>query len=192
MVDGEHMREAIEGMAGQLRDGDGIGAEAGARLPLPAAVVIAGMGGSAMAGELLRGLVLAECAVPVTRVRGFGIPGWAGPGTLVVCISYSGDTVETLSCAEQAHRQGATCSASAWAAGWASWRGEWGTPFAQVPGGLQPRAALGYLFGAMAGAFGACGLAVPGIAGECAEGVDAGRPRGGGRAGRAAGRPRCR
>jgi glucose/mannose-6-phosphate isomerase len=173
VVDGEHMREAIEGMAGQLRDGDGIGAEAGARLPLPAAVVIAGMGGSAMAGELLRGLVLSECAVPVTRVRGFGIPGWAGPGTLVVCTSYSGDTVETLSCAEQARRQGADVLCIGMGGRLGELAGEWGTPFAKVPGGLQPRAALGYLFGALAGAFGACGLAAPGIAGECAGGVDA-------------------
>ena len=49
----------------------------------------------------------------------------------------------------------------------------WGAPFAQVPGGLHPRAALGYLFGAMAGAFAACGLSRAGIAGECAQGVAA-------------------
>jgi glucose/mannose-6-phosphate isomerase len=49
----------------------------------------------------------------------------------------------------------------------------WGEPFAQVPGGLHPRAALGYLFGAMAGAFAACGLSRAGIAGECAQGVAA-------------------
>src|SRR6476660_2239301 len=49
----------------------------------------------------------------------------------------------------------------------------WGVPFAQVPGGLHPRAALGYLFGAMAGAFAACGLSRSGIAGECAPGVAA-------------------
>ena len=38
---------------------------------------------------------------------------------------------------------------------------------------MQPRAALGYLFGAMAGAFAACGLSSEGIAEECAEGVEA-------------------
>src|SRR6185436_10396133 len=38
---------------------------------------------------------------------------------------------------------------------------------------MQPRAALGYLFGAMAGAFAACGLSAEGIAEECAQGVEA-------------------
>jgi glucose/mannose-6-phosphate isomerase len=52
---------------------------------------------------------------------------------------------------------------------------EWGVAYAQVPSAVatgQPRAALGYLFGAMAGAFGACGLASEGIASAAAEGVE--------------------
>jgi glucose/mannose-6-phosphate isomerase len=167
------MLEAIEGMAGQLLVGQEIGAEAGARLPQPTAVVITGMGGSAMSGELLRALVVADAPVPVTRVRGFGIPRWAGPGTLVVCSSYSGDTIETLSCAEQARRQGAELLCIGMGGGLGERAEAWGAPFARVPGGLYPRAALGYLFGAMAGAFEACGLARRGIPQECADGVTA-------------------
>jgi glucose/mannose-6-phosphate isomerase len=173
VVDGEGMLAAIEGMAGQLLVGDEIGAAAGARLPLPTAVVIAGMGGSAISGELLRGLVLADCPVPITRVRGYGIPSWAAAGTLVVCSSYSGETAETLACADQAHRQGASMLCLGMGGALGERAVAWDVPFAQVPGGLYPRAALGYLFGAMAGAFGACGLARPGIAGDCAVGVAA-------------------
>jgi len=171
VVDGEGMRAAIEGMADQLLVGEEIGAAAGARVPQPAAVVIAGMGGSAMAGELLRALVMADAPVPVTRVRGFGIPTWAGTGTLVVCSSYSGDTAETLACAEQARRQGASLLCIGLGGRLGAQAEEWDVPFAKVPGGLYPRAALGYLFGAMAGAFAACGLARPGIAADCARGV---------------------
>jgi glucose/mannose-6-phosphate isomerase len=173
VVDAEGMAAAIEGMADQLVVGDEIGAAAGARLSPPCAVVIAGMGGSAMSGELLRALVIAECPVPITRVRGFGVPGWAGPGTLVVCSSYSGDTAETLACADQAHRQGAGMLCVGMGGALSERALAWGVPFAQVPGGLYPRAALGYLFGAMAGAFAACGLSRPGIAGDCALGVAA-------------------
>ncbi len=108
MVDDGGMRAAIEGWAEQLLEGDRIGGDAGGDLAMPTAVVIAGMGGSAMSGELLRALVIGDCAVPITRVRGFGVPSWAGPGTLVVCSSYSGDTAETLACADQAHGQGAS------------------------------------------------------------------------------------
>jgi glucose/mannose-6-phosphate isomerase len=167
------MLEAIEGMAGQLTVGEQIGREAGARLPRPTAVVIAGMGGSAMSGELLRALVVGDAPVPVTRVRGFAIPSWAGEGTLVVCSSYSGDTVETLACADQAHRQGATLLCIGMGGELGERAEAWGVPFARVPGGLYPRAALGYLFGAMAGAFEACGMARPGIAADCAAGVTA-------------------
>jgi len=173
VVDGHGMGEAIGAMASHLREGDVIGGDAGQRLARPSAVVIAGMGGSAISGELLRGLVIADCDVPVTRVRGFGVPKWAGAGTLVVCSSYSGDTVETLSCADQAHAQGAGLLFVGVGGGLGDRSESWGVPLARVPGGLQPRAALGYLFGAMAGAFAACGLAATGIAEQCASGVEA-------------------
>jgi glucose/mannose-6-phosphate isomerase len=166
------MREAIEQMPRQLREGAAVGAPVGAGMALPAAVVIAGMGGSAMGGELLRGLVMGDSPVPITRVRGYGIPTWAGTQTLVVCVSYSGETAETLSCARQAHRQGASILGVGMGGSLARLLAEWGMPFAQVPGGLPPRAALGYLVGAMAGAFATCGLAPDGIAEECAIGVE--------------------
>jgi glucose/mannose-6-phosphate isomerase len=173
VVDDGGMRSAIEGMGDQLLEGDRIGGEVGGLLAMPTAVVIAGMGGSAMSGELLRALVIGDCAVPITRVRGFGVPSWAGPGALVVCSSYSGDTAETLACADQAHGQGASLLCVGMGGALEQRARAWGTPFAQVPGGLHPRSALGYLFGAMAGAFAACGLSRAGIAGECAQGVAA-------------------
>jgi glucose/mannose-6-phosphate isomerase len=175
-ADPSGMADAIAGMAEQLRQGERVGAEAGAGVALPGAVVIAAMGGSAMGGELLRALVAGECPVPITRVRGFRIPHWAGPGTLVMCASYSGETEETLACARQAHRQGADLLIVGSGGALIGLAQEWGVACAHVPDIVatgQPRAALGYLFGAMAGAFGACGLASAGIASAAAEGVEA-------------------
>ena len=174
-IDPSGMADAIAGMADQLRQGERVGAAAGVDIALPGAVVVAAMGGSAMGGELLRALVAGECPVPITRVRGFRIPHWAGPGTLVMCVSYSGETDETLACARQAHRQGAGLLVVGAGGTLVSLAQEWGVAYAQVPAGVatgQPRAALGYLFGAMAGAFGACGLASEGIASAAAEGVE--------------------
>jgi glucose/mannose-6-phosphate isomerase len=174
-IDPSGMADAIAGMADQLRQGERVGAAAGVDIALPGAVVVAAMGGSAMGGELLRALVAGECPVPITRVRGFRIPHWAGPGTLVMCVSYSGETDETLACARQAHRQGAGLLVVGAGGTLVSLAQEWGVAHAQVPAGVatgQPRAALGYLFGAMAGAFGACGLASEGIASAAAEGVE--------------------
>jgi glucose/mannose-6-phosphate isomerase len=133
------------------------------------------MGGSAMGGELLRALVAGECPVPITRVRGFRVPHWAGPGTLVLCVSYSGRTRETLACAEQAHRQGANLLVVGSGGPLMERARAWRVACAQVPDAVatgQPRAALGYLFGAMAGAFGACGLASTGLASAAAAGVE--------------------
>jgi glucose/mannose-6-phosphate isomerase len=93
-----------------------------------------------------------------------------------MCVSYSGETEETLACARQAHRQGADILIVAAGGTLASLAQEWGVAYAHVPGVVatgQPRAALGYLFGAMAGAFGACGLSSQGIASAAAEGAEA-------------------
>jgi glucose/mannose-6-phosphate isomerase len=175
-ADPSGMADAIAGMAEQLRVGEQVGAEAGARVALPGAVVIAAMGGSAMGGELLRALVAGECPVPITRVRGFSVPHWAGPGTLVMCVSYSGETRETLACAEQARRQGAHLLVVGSGGTLVERARAWRAACAEVPDAVatgQPRAALGYLFGAMAGAFGACGLSATGIASAAAEGAEA-------------------
>jgi len=60
-------------------------------------VVILGMGGSAIAGDIVRRLTLAESKLPVRVHRDYGLPAFVGEGTLVIASSYSGDTEETLS-----------------------------------------------------------------------------------------------
>ncbi len=172
MVEPQDIRLGIEQLGAQLREGGRIGAVAGAELALPAAVVLAGMGGSAVGGELWRGLVAGSCPVPVTRVRGFGVPTFVGPGTLVVCVSYSGETAETLSCASQALERGATVLAVGAGGTLGQLAAEWSMPFAQVPAGLYPRAALGYLFGATCEALASAGLSQPGLAEQAAQGCE--------------------
>jgi glucose/mannose-6-phosphate isomerase len=172
VVDVSGMAGVIEGLPLHLREGAAVGAAAGARLERPSAVVIAGMGGSAIGGELLRAMTAADCPVPITRVRGFGIPVWAGPGTLVVCASYSGNTEETLACAHQAHRQRAGMLCIGAGGELVALAEQWGVPLAPLPGGLQPRAALGYLFGALASAFEVAGLAQPGLTEQAAVGAE--------------------
>jgi glucose/mannose-6-phosphate isomerase len=169
------MGAAIAGLPEQLREGAAIGAAAGALLRRPSAIVFAGMGGSAIAGELLRGLIADTCPVPITRVRSFGVPKWAGPGTLVVCVSYSGDTAETLACARQAQSQGAAILAVTAGGMLARHAEEFEQPLARVPAVItgKPRAALGLLFGATASAFAEAGLAPPGLAEQAAAGAAA-------------------
>jgi glucose/mannose-6-phosphate isomerase len=70
-------------------------------------VVLTGMGGLASSGALFASLVAPECQLPVSIVRDYELPAWAhGAHTLVIAISYSGDTEETLAIFEQAQIAG--------------------------------------------------------------------------------------
>jgi glucose/mannose-6-phosphate isomerase len=69
-------------------------------------VIVAGMGGSAIAGDFLQALCYRESLTPVTVVRGYNLPKWAGPRTLVIACSHSGNTEETLTDFAQARQRG--------------------------------------------------------------------------------------
>lgn len=72
----------------------------------PRAVVVTGMGGSAVAGDLVAALATPAAPSPVIVHRGGGLPGWVGAADLVVPVSCSGRTQETLAAADEAVRRG--------------------------------------------------------------------------------------
>jgi glucose/mannose-6-phosphate isomerase len=72
----------------------------------PRAVVVAGMGGSGITGDVLAGVAGPACPAIITSVRGYTLPGWVGPVDLVVGVSCSGSTEETLAVTEEASRRG--------------------------------------------------------------------------------------
>ena len=65
-------------------------------------VVILGMGGSAIGGDLVRSLAILEAELPVFVQRDYDLPAFVDAQTLVIASSYSGNTEETLSAFEQA------------------------------------------------------------------------------------------
>ena len=65
-------------------------------------IVYCGMGGSGIAGDVLAAIAAETGTVPVTVVKGYKLPAWVGPNTLVLCASYSGNTQETLACFDDA------------------------------------------------------------------------------------------
>jgi glucose/mannose-6-phosphate isomerase len=71
-------------------------------------IVIAGMGDSGIAADIVAAVTAPEVCVPVTVVKGYDCPAFVGPGTLVFVVSYSGDTEETLAFAAAACDAGAT------------------------------------------------------------------------------------
>jgi glucose/mannose-6-phosphate isomerase len=65
-------------------------------------IVITAMGGSALGSDILRHSLFREIKVPVTIINDYNLPAYAGNRTLVIAISYSGGTEETISCLNQA------------------------------------------------------------------------------------------
>jgi glucose/mannose-6-phosphate isomerase len=114
-------------------------------LPVPPrAVIIAGMGGSAIGGDLLRALALEQATVPILVHRDYGLPAYAGPHTLVLASSYSGNTEETLTAAAEAQRRGAPLIAITTGGELARRAREWGASLLTFDYPAQPREALGY------------------------------------------------
>jgi glucose/mannose-6-phosphate isomerase len=72
----------------------------------PRAVVVAGMGASGIVAEVAAAVAGRTCPVPVLSHRRHRLPGWVGPMDLVVAVSCSGRTPETLSAADEALRRG--------------------------------------------------------------------------------------
>lgn len=72
----------------------------------PRAVVVCGMGGSGIAGDVLAAVAGPGAPVPVVSHRGYGLPSWVGAGDVVMAVSCSGSTEETLSALEAASRRG--------------------------------------------------------------------------------------
>ena len=110
-------------------------------------VVVLGMGGSAIGGALLQGLVAEECAVPITVVRGYTLPAFArGSDYLVIGCSYSGNTEETLSAFGEGLERGVFSAAITTGGKLATLAQEKKAPLVRFDYRAQPRAALGYSF----------------------------------------------
>lgn len=104
------MLRQVASSAAQVREAQRAAAEAGlaglAEDGRPRAIVVAGMGGSGLSGDVLAAVCGVGCAVPVTTVRGYRLPGWVGAADLVIAVSCSGETEETLEVAAEAARRG--------------------------------------------------------------------------------------
>ena len=70
-------------------------------------MLVCGMGGSAIGGDLAAAVLGDRLTRPLLTVRGYELPSWATPEWTVLCSSYSGDTEETLACFEAAEALGA-------------------------------------------------------------------------------------
>lgn len=112
--------------------------------PVRAAVVV-GMGGSGIASDVAAVAARSWGNVPVIGCKGADLPAFVDRDCLVVAVSYSGNTEETLRCVEQARAAGAPLVGVTSGGELARQADDDGFPVVLVPGGRQPRAALPHL-----------------------------------------------
>jgi glucose/mannose-6-phosphate isomerase len=138
----------IEDFAEQCRSAWEIGT--GERdLPSPdgvESVVVLGMGGSGVSGDMAQAVVEPRFHFPFRVIKGYGpLPAWIGRNTLAFAVSYSGNTEETLAAAQEVHDRGARLVAVSAGGQLAEAAADYGITHVAIPSGLQPRASLGYL-----------------------------------------------
>lgn len=147
-IDSEDVLGAVEDLAGQCRQAWEIGLAAEG-LPLADgvdSVVVLGMGGSGVSGDVVQAIVEPRLPVPFRVIKTYGpLPEWIGRNTLVFAVSYSGSTEETLAAMQEAHDRGARLVAISSGGPLAEMAVEGGSAHVAIPAGLQPRASLGYL-----------------------------------------------
>ncbi len=112
----------------------------------PGGLLVCGMGGSAIGGDLAAVAFGNRLTRPLTTERGYELPSAMLPDRAVLCSSYSGDTEETIACYEAAEALGARRIVATTGGQLAKGARADGVPVIGLPAGLQPRAAVGYLF----------------------------------------------
>ncbi len=153
------MIDDVLGIPDQLRDA--LWRVEGARLETAesAGLLLCGMGGSAIGGDLAAAALGERLTKPMATVRGYELPSWATTEWTVVCCSYSGNTEETLACFAAAEALGTRRIVVSTGGALVDQAREAGVPVVGLPGIFQPRAAVAYMFVAAVEAAALAGVA---------------------------------
>jgi glucose/mannose-6-phosphate isomerase len=147
-LDSEDVLGAVERFADQCKEAWNIGTRA-TGLPDGTgvdAIVVLGMGGSGVSGDVVQAVAEPRLAVPFRVIKSYSpLPEWVGRNTLVFAVSYSGSTEETVNGLEDAHAKGARVVAISSGGPLAELAVKYGITHISIPSGLQPRASLPYL-----------------------------------------------
>ena len=111
-----------------------------------AGLIVCGMGGSAIGGDLAAAALGSRLTGPLITVRGYELPSWVTPEWTVLCSSYSGNTEETLACFAAAEALGARRIVASTGGALVDGAREAGVPVIGLPGLLPaPRTAVAYM-----------------------------------------------
>ena len=145
-IDPDDMLGKVGEMPRQLAEARDVAGsfEPHARLRDVDAVIVLAMGGSAIGAELVAAAAGERLRVPLIVHRDYGLPAGAGPRTLVVAASHSGETAETLSGFGEALSRELPLVAVTTGGRLAAQADKAGVPVLRYRPGGQPRAAIGY------------------------------------------------
>ena len=107
-------------------------------------ILFAGMGGSAIGGELVRSILEDECKLPISVVRNYKLPMWAGESTLLLVSSYSGNTEESISAYKDAIKKRCKIICVTTGGKLQELANNDEVPVLIIPAGLPPRGAIAY------------------------------------------------
>jgi glucose/mannose-6-phosphate isomerase len=140
------MQTLVDGFPGQLEEALRIGKSAVLSEPEHPIrnVLISGLGGSGIGGTIISELSFDSSPVPVSVTKGYFIPAFVDQHSLVVISSYSGNTEETLACMEQAIAKKAHIVCITSGGKVAELAKEHKLDIILIPGGMPPRACLGF------------------------------------------------
>ena len=108
-------------------------------------VVISGMGGSAISGDIVQSLFRDKLDVPIFVNREYDLPKWTNRNTLVLSQSYSGDTEETLSTFKHAYQKRSNIIGISSGGKLQEMCNSREVPHIKIPSNIQPRAAIAYI-----------------------------------------------
>jgi len=114
--------------------------------PKPQTIIVAGMGGSAIGGELLKDWAKDRITVPIEVNKEYSLPAYANRNTLVFVVSYSGETEESLSVFLDALKRNCMTVCISSGEKLLEFSDKLNVPYLRIPSGFPPRAALPYLF----------------------------------------------
>lgn len=142
-LDPQGMVEDLDTFPEQCREAVSIGEEIQVPFELTEfdRVMVTGMGGSAIVGDLLARLL----DLPVKTNRGYNLPKAAGTEDLLIAVSYSGNTEETLSALKDGRRRGMNALGLTTGGKMESYCARESIPLVKIPTGHQPRASTGYM-----------------------------------------------
>ncbi|MCX6821385.1 MAG: bifunctional phosphoglucose/phosphomannose isomerase [Candidatus Aenigmarchaeota archaeon] len=112
-------------------------------------IVVCGMGGSAVSGDLLKDLLKNRISIPIAVCRDYHLPAYVDEKTLTFCISYSGNTEETLSQFVDCIKKKSKIIGISSGGKLEEWCKRFKLPYVSIPSGYQPRSALPYLLFSM-------------------------------------------